>query len=344
MNPIDTDVHVAPRDISEIRERLSDYWRQYVDEGSVRLRPEHRAERPAPDDGESPPRVPATLGELSTHWTGGAVAAALLSCTVLFDLSRNPDFETACARAVNDWQRDRFLDRDHRLLGGIVLPLLDVDAAVAELTRVAEDDRFVQVILPVRIENRWGDRRYHRLFDVAAEAGLVVCFHAGGRTGLSAAGTGYTAGYVEQLLGDQHLATQNQLVSLLAGGVFARTPTLRVTMAECGFSWLHPLLWRLDKDWKSLWREVPWLDRPPSDVVTERIRFTLEPGHLPPGDEEIREVADLAAVSNHVMYSSDFPHVPGSRSRRMLDLLADGDRGRVLRENALEHYPRLARR
>ena len=59
------------------------------------------------------------------------------------------------------------------------------------------------------------------------------------------------------------------MLSLVSEGVFERFPDLRVVLIECGFAWLPLLLWRFDKDWKGVWREVPWLKHRPSEYVAE---------------------------------------------------------------------------
>jgi hypothetical protein len=46
---------------------------------------------------------------------------------------------------------------------------------------------------------------------------------------------------------------------------------------ERGFSWMPALLWRFDKDWKGVWREVPWVRERPSDYVRGHFRATTEP-------------------------------------------------------------------
>ncbi|MEU0899340.1 amidohydrolase family protein [Streptomyces massasporeus] len=342
---IDTDLHAAPSDFAELAAYLPQYWQRYAEEGAVRLTARQRGDYPDPDEArQSGVRTPARVDELPAMDRGehGPLAAALLTCTVLFDFSRNARFEAVGARAVNSWIADTLLDPDPRLFGSAVLPTLDVREAVREIERVAENRRFVQVLLPVRNEFRYGEPSFRPVLEAAAQAGLVVCLHAGGRTGLSASPTGYHGSFVEDMVVDQHRAAQNQLVSIVSSGVLAGVDGLRLTIAECGFSWLAPLLWRLDKDWKSLWREVPWLDREPSHLVYDRVRFTLEPAHLPLDDSGLREAAALCRAPQVLMYSSDHPHRYDSASRHLLGTLEDEDLDRVLGGNAVEHYRRLA--
>ena len=109
---------------------------------------------------------------------------------------------------------------------------------------------------------------------------MQVGLHAWGRAGKAATPSGFTTTYLEDYVGNQPIA-QAQVLSFVSEGVFERFPELRVVVAECGFAWLPPLLWRFDKDWKGVWREVPWVKRRPSEYVREHFLFTTAPAHLP---------------------------------------------------------------
>ena len=73
------------------------------------------------------------------------------------------------ARAHNEWMRERWLEQEPRLRGSIVCPAQEPRAAAAEICRVAEDDRFVQVLLIGGSERPYGDPRYLPIFEAAAE-------------------------------------------------------------------------------------------------------------------------------------------------------------------------------
>ena len=77
----------------------------------------------------------------------------------------------------------------------------------------------------------------------------------------------------------------SQLASLVAEGVFAKYPRLKVVLAESGVSWLPSLMWRMGKDWRGLRSEVPWVDQVPAEIIREHVRLTLHPLDLPPSDQ-----------------------------------------------------------
>ena len=114
---------------------------------------------------------------------------------------------------------------------------------------------------------------------------------------------------------------QSQLMSMIVEGAFDRFPKLRVACLESGFAWLRPFLWRFDKDWKGLRREVPWNTRVPSEYVREHVRFTLQPVDGPE-----RMVAHMA---EQLMFSTDYPHWHGDDAVPELgrNILSENARG-----------------
>ena len=91
-----------------------------------------------------------------------------------------PGLAEALCRACNDWTREEWLDRIPRLLGSICPPHEHPDLAVAEIERLAGDERFVQVLLPGTIEQGLGNRRYWPILRAATDAGLPVALYPGG--------------------------------------------------------------------------------------------------------------------------------------------------------------------
>jgi uncharacterized protein len=342
---IDTDVHCAPATIQTLFPFLDGYWRSYVTDANLRLSPTFGGSYPpgaptsaTPAAREAGTFPPDNVEALAKQVLDGGPRWALLNCTTSFDISHNPYFEAALTRAVNDWLRTEWLDRDDRLRASMVVPTMDVDAAVAEIDRLGPDRRFVQVLLPVRgQEVRYGNKRFHPLLAAAARHDLVVGLHAWGRISSSPTPTGFAHTYFEDYLSNSQVV-QAHVASLIAEGVFTNLPTLRVCLSECGFSWLPSLLWRFDKEWRAVWREVPWLKQAPETHLYRHFRATTEPAHLPPDDEQLAELLAMMRAGEFLMYSSDFPHDHGGNTPRLLAALGETTRARVAFGNAADFY------
>jgi len=344
---IDCDVHCAPASIDALTPYLSDYWRQYIEGAAVHLHGLVLAYPPgAPTSasdrarGFPAPAVPASYDALKERVLDETDAdLVVLNCLTALEAHRNPYYAAALATAVNDWVRDEFLERDERLRASIAVSIAAPEDAVAEIERRAEDPRYVQVLLPVRSELPWGHRSNHPIFAAAARHDLAVGLHAWGRPGQAPTPSGFTTTYLEDYVANQTIA-QSQLISLVCEGVFDSHPDLRVVLIECGFAWLAPLLWRFEKDWKSIWREVPWVKQPPSEYVYRHFRATTAPAHLPRDQHAIRQLVEMVDVGRLLAYASDYPHDHGDGLSLLLAELDDEGRGAVLSTNAAELYGR----
>jgi hypothetical protein len=328
MDAIDCDVHVAPESYDALFPYLSDYWRQYITEAGIRLNGLAYAY----------PRgvgaaAPSSYAALAEH----VPDVAVLNCLTGFETHRNAYFAAAVASAINDWLREEFLSRDSRLRASLVVSTVSPDDAVSEIERVGEDPGFVQVLLPVRSDLPWGQKNNHAMFAAARAAGLQIALHAWGRAGKAPTPSGFTTTYLEDYVGNQPIA-QAQLLGFVSEGVFERFPDLRVVLTECGFAWLAPLLWRFDKDWKGVWREVPWVKRRPSEYVREHFRFTTAPVHLPSDPQALDQVLEMMGGAGSLAYASDYPHQHGDGLPALLDRLSDELRRKVMYETAAELY------
>jgi uncharacterized protein len=306
---IDCDVHCAPASLDVLAPYLGEPWEGYIAEAGVHLT--------GLSGGGYPPRVPSApssyeeLEEGVLRRLGPDVA--VLNCLALNEVHRNPYFSAAVARAINEWLRDEWLDRDERLRASLVVAALDVEAAVKEIERLGEDRRFVQVLLPVRSDTPYGNVRYHPIYEAAERLGLAIGLHAWGRAGQAPGVGGFTATYLEDYMANSQIV-QTQVVSLVSEGVFDRFPELRVSLMECGFTWLPSLLWRFDKDWKGVWREVPWVRERPSEYVRRHVRATTAPAQLPPDPAARQAMLDMVGT-DMLMFASDYPHEHGGGLR-----------------------------
>jgi predicted TIM-barrel fold metal-dependent hydrolase len=341
---VDCDVHCAPASIDALRPYLSAYWQEYIDGASITILGMPTAYPPgAPTSATADaraahtPAVPAAYEALKDGLLDRLEPRfAILNCLTLCETHRNPYYTAAMASAINDWLRTEWLDRDERLRASMVVSTVDPDDAVAEIERLEDDHRFVQLLLPVRADAPYGNRRYHRIYEAAAERGLVLGLHAWGQTGRAPTPTGLALTYLEDYLGNTQIV-QTHVVSLVTEGVFERFPTLRVTLSECGFAWLPPLLWRFDKDWRGVWREAPWVKHKPSEYVQRHFRATTAPAHLPRNPGHVRELLQMIGPQ-WLMYASDFPHNHGDSVEALFGILDENESKAVFAGNAEDLY------
>ena len=87
---------------------------------------------------------------------------------------RNEELASALASAVNHWQVEEWPEKEPRLHASIVVPSQNPALAAAEIERWGEHPGFVQVILPVRSEAPYGNRRYDPIFEAAVRHNLVI--------------------------------------------------------------------------------------------------------------------------------------------------------------------------
>jgi predicted TIM-barrel fold metal-dependent hydrolase len=100
-------------------------------------------------------------------------------------------------------------------------------------------------------------------------------------------------------------------------------------------------MWRLDKTWRGLRAEVPWVKRAPFEIVREHIRLTLQPIDAPDDGDTLAKVIDQIGSDEMLLFSTDYPHWQFDGDKAMPATIAEPLRSKILVENALATYPRL---
>ncbi len=309
---VDCDVHAAAPGIDTLFPYLDAHWREVATTTQFRgptdtPHPPSAATSLRPELLAVDPPAATTVEDVAARvldpW---GVDAAVLVCTYATEAVKNPDAAVALSRAVNTWLQHEWLDRDARLRGSIVVPAGQPQLAAEEIDRVAEDGRFVQVVLPVRSFLPYGNRLWWPALEAAHRHGLVVALHFGGYPGNPPTAVGWPTTYVEEFV-DGASAFQSQLLSLVAEGVFDRFEGLRVLCLESGFAWMPSLMWRFDRLWRALRREIPWTRRAPSAYLREHVCLSTQPFDVPDATEFARIVAQLDAPGM-LCFATDYPH------------------------------------
>ena len=316
MRVIDADLHNGPPTLDALRPYLSNSWRDR-----------------APDarDASYPADTPA-ISDVASLGLGDA-ELAILCCTYPASSVGDPDAAAALASACNDWQVAEWLEKEPRLRASIVVDVKQPVLAAREIDRLGKHAGFVQVLVPARSEMLYGNREYHPIYEAAVRNGLAVAIHFGGGAEVPPTSSGWPSYYVEEYVGMSQIF-ESQIMNLIAEGVFDRFPDLRIAMAESGWAWVPAWMWRMDKEWKGLRREIPWVRDAPSEYIRRHMRFTLQPIDTPSA-REFAQIVEQMGSDDLIMYSSDRPHPHGAE---LPDGLPEALQAKIGHENARAFY------
>jgi predicted TIM-barrel fold metal-dependent hydrolase len=189
-------------------------------------------------------------------------------------------------------------------------------------------------------ETMLGRRHHWPIYAAAERHGLPVAVHAGSGYRHPVTAVGWPSYYSEDY-NAQAQAFQSQLASLITEGVFQKHPNLKMVMLESGFTWLPPFLWRLQKYWKGTRIEIPWVDRPPFDIVREHVRFSLQPLDGPPDPDDLERLMDHMGSDELLLFSTDYPHWQFDGTDALPRGLPEGLVRKILVDNPLQTYSRL---
>ncbi len=346
-NIIDCDVHPGVPSLNALMPYLDAHWRDSIVErgidsietASYPLKSPLTA-RPDWRGGE---KQAVTSPEHVARDVFGALGADMAILNPLYgvQLILNEDMALALTRALNDWTREQWLDRDARLRASIVLPMHNVEHAIDEVERFAGDRRFVQAMVLVGSETLLGRRHFWPLYERLEKLGLPLGIHAGSSYRNPVTSLGWPSYFMEDYAA-QAQGFQSQLTSLITEGVFAHCPALKVVLLESGVTWLPPFMWRLAKFWRGLRFEVPWVDRPPFEIVRDHVRLTIQPFDAPDDARTIERLMDQFNSDDMLLFSSDYPHWQFDGSTAMPRGVSTAVTQKIKIDNPLATYPRLA--
>lgn len=344
---IDCDVHIAVPNTAALMPYLDAYWydafrSRGIERTSFTLtgdppntplaaRPDWRPKSGKPGSDLELLRAQALDG------FGSSIAIA--NCLFGGMALHSEDLAAVMCKAVNDWVADTWLDKEPRLRASILVPQQSPELAVEEIERRAHDKRFVQITLLAMGNELLGRRSLWPIYEAAVRHNLPIGVHAGGlyhHPTLNGWGSFFLEDYVANAF-----AFENQVVSLVCEGAFAKFPDLKVVLIESGVTWLPASMWRLNKTWRGVRPEIPWVKQVPSELVRQHIRLTLQPFDEPEGSGRLERFVEQMQSDRLILFSTDFPHwhfdgkdaLPLSPSSPLAP--------KILYQNALDTYPRL---
>jgi predicted TIM-barrel fold metal-dependent hydrolase len=345
MKVIDCDVHQSLKTYDDLKRYLPRVWWDRLSAHNATMpelywRPVPLLRRDAsPGEGQLPGSDPdyAKTDLLDRYHIEKAVLTGNL-----LDLSAhyNTDYANAIATAFNDYTLDTWIPSDERWLASIVVAAQDPLAAAKEIDRLGSHPKVVQVLLPTGSRELYGQRRYYPIYEAAVRNHLVIGIHGGGE-GFGINPPTAAAGYPSTNF-ERHnilpIHAMSQLNSLVCEGVFETFPTLKVVFIECGMAWVPSLMWRMDKNFRALRKEVPWLRYKPSEYIVEFCRFTTQPIEESVNKDELLQMLAMLKAEKTVMFATDYPHWDNDTPDFVLNKLPENLRKRIAYDNAAEIY------
>jgi len=347
LKPIDCDVHPSVPGLKSLLPYMEPYWADTLIQRGMHeldsISYPHKAPITAREDWRPVEGKPAaTLEQVQSELLDPhGIDIAILNCLYGVELPFSEDMGAAYARAVNDWIAKEWLDRDPRLRASILIPIQSAELAVQEIERVAHDKRFVQVMTLVAGETPLGRRHHWPIYEACARHGLPLAIHAGSSYRHPPTAVGWSSYFIEDYA-SQAITFQSQLASLLAEGVFKKIPDLKVVFLESGVTWLPGFLWRFHKYWRGLTMEIPWVDRPPAEIVSDHVRFSLTPFDGPEDAASVTKIFDHLGSDELVLFSTDYPHWQFDGNDPLPEGLSDDLARKILVENPRKTYSRLS--
>jgi uncharacterized protein len=249
-----------------------------------------------------------------------------------------------------------FCNADPRLIGVAIVPLDDVDQALAEIVHAqALGLGAIWVAASAPGGRSPGHVDHERIWATLAERRLPFILHVGSAP-LSIEAPWMNDGRPDrrtarggaEVIGSKdltviHHAAVRFISTLILDGVLERHPTLKGAVIELGAGWVPDMIRRLDHAAEIWARSEPHLaemKRRPSEQIRAQLRFTPYP---------FEDVAAFVRESGPELYlfSSDYPHAEGGRDpigrfERALEGAEEGVRRRFYADNFADLYPGAA--
>ena len=254
----------------------------------------------------------------------------------------NPDETAVLTAAFNDYFIEEWLPLDRRFRLAIGANPKDPRQAAAEVRRSGHRPGVAAVFIPV-LNVLLGDRHFHPIYEAAEELGLPITIHVGAGEGEYQGAPTFAGGnpnHYNQWHAMFPQIAQSNVISLVLEGTFERFPKLKFVFVEWGFSWLPHVLWRMDREWKSLRVATPWVKELPSYYVRKHIRLSTQPFDEPTTNELIA-MLEMCHAGETLVFSSDYPHWDNDFPARTLAPVPEALRNRILFQNAMETFPGL---
>lgn len=253
----------------------------------------------------------------------------------------DPDLNDIMIKAYNDWHVFEWAGAyPGRFIPCGILPLFDVDRAVTEAKRLADNgchavtfsENPAMLGMPSIHSGAWDP-----LFGVCSDLGTVLCCHLGSSSRSMGASPDAPASVPMTLSSALTIST---LVELVWAEFWDRFPDLKFSLTEGDIGWIPYFLWRSEhvQDRHSGWTKHTFgVDGSPTEVFRNHILCCFI------NDRIGVKLLDEFNVDN-LCWESDYPHSDGTWPQspeyvaKLFDGLPTDVVAKITHQNAMRHY------
>ncbi len=260
----------------------------------------------------------------------------------IFNCFTSPDaaFQLALARVYNDYYHEIFAGHPERFAVSAVIPMNDIDGAIAEAKRVAGLG-FRSLSIPMHVPRLpYNMPDYEPFWAAVAELGIPLALHVFTEAETSEATEPSRAAPGEDLAYEiiEQAGAMTPLCLFIASGVLERHPNLKFVLVECGIGWLAWVLQSLDQinEKRHMWIN-PRLDLKPSEYFRRQGAATF-------ADDEVGLANRHITGTDGLLWGNDYPHdegtFPNSRAviERVFRDVPHDERKKILHDNPARLY------
>ena len=256
----------------------------------------------------------ARLAVMDRQGLNGCFLFPTLGVGMEESLAGDPPALVAAFTAFNRWLEDDWgYAYQERIYAAPMITLVDVEAAVAELTRVLDADARIVCIKGGPAHSPFGlispaDKRFDPFWGLVNESGVTVGIHSG------------DAGYGRYIndwepYGDLEAFRHSPLRSVISSdrppfetmaalicqGLFDRFPNVRVATIESGAEWVPLLLKKLGKAYGQM----------PSAFASDPVETFRQHVWVAPFYEDDMGILKEVLGVDRLLFGSDWPHAEG---------------------------------
>jgi predicted TIM-barrel fold metal-dependent hydrolase len=226
------------------------------------------------------------------------------------------EWAIAACQAYNNWLHDKYTSQSQRIHGVALIPIQDVDAAVAELRRAVKELGFAGAMLPSNgegIRGHLGAKHYWPIYEEAEKLNTALAVHGGchHHFGMDTFSTYYPVHALGHPFG-----IMVQCASMLSHGIFDRFPKIRVAFLEGGATWVPFFMDRLDRSYNDSHYQVDrggelLIGPKPNEKASDYFKRHVDAGRIFVGfdcDDSGLGFAVKKAGRKPFLFASDFPH------------------------------------